>query len=140
MDGVTLTPLKKITHPKGDVFHAMKASDDGFCGFGEAYFSTVNMGYIKGWKKHSEMTLNLVVVTGEIEFVVYDGDSFFNVKLSKDNYQRLTIKPNLWLAFRGIGDENILLNLASIEHNSNESENEKLDDFDYNWRELNQFK
>ena len=140
MDGVTLAPLKKITHPKGDVFHAMKASDDGFCGFGEAYFSTVNMGDIKGWKKHSEMTLNLVVVTGEIEFVVYDGDSFFNVKLSKDNYQRLTIKPNLWLAFRGIGDENILLNLASIEHNSNESENEKLDDFDYNWRELNQFK
>ena len=140
MDGVTLAPLKKITHPKGDVFHAMKASDDGFCGFGEAYFSTVNMGDIKGWKKHSEMTLNLVVVTGEIEFVVYDGDSFFNVKLSKDNYQRLTIKPNLWLAFRGIRDENILLNLASIEHNSNESENEKLDDFDYNWRELNHFK
>ena len=140
MDGVTLTPLKKITHPKVNVFHAMKASEDGFCGFGEAYFSTVNMGDIKGWKKHSEMTLNLGVVTGEIEFVVYDGDSFFNVKLSKDNYQRLTVKPNLWLAFRGIGDENILLNLASIEHNSNESENEKLDDFDYNWRELNQFK
>ncbi len=140
MDGVTLTPLKKITHPKGDVFHAMKASDDGFCGFGEAYFSTVNMGDIKGWKKHSEMTLNLVVVTGEIEFVVYDGDSFFNVKLSKDNYQRLTIKPNLWLAFRGISNENILLNLASIEHNPNESVNEKLDDFDYNWGELNHFK
>ena len=140
MDGVTLTPLKKITHPKGDVFHAMKASENGFCGFGEAYFSTVNQGEAKGWKKHREMTLNLVVVTGEIEFVVYDGDSFFNVKLSKDNYQRLTIKPNLWLAFRGIRDENILLNLANIEHNSNESENEKLDDFDYNWRELNHFK
>lgn len=140
MDGVTLTPLKKITHPKGDVFHAMKASDNGFCGFGEAYFSTVNQGEAKGWKKHREMTLNLVVVTGEIEFVVYDRGSFFNVKLSKDNYQRLTIKPNLWLAFRGIRDENILLNLASIEHNSNESENEKLDNFDYDWRELNHFK
>ncbi len=140
MDGVTLTLLKKITHPKGGVFHAMKASDDGFCGFGEAYFSTVNMGDIKGWKKHSEMTLNLVVVTGEIEFVVYDGDSFFNVKLSKDNYQRLTIKPNLWLAFRGIGNENILLNLASIEHNPNESENENMDNFDYNWTDLNRFK
>ena len=140
MDGVTLTPLKKITHPKGDVFHAMKASDDGFSGFGEAYFSTVNKSDIKGWKKHSEMTLNLVVVTGEIEFVVYDGDSFLNVKLSKDNYQRLTIKPRLWLAFRGIGNENILLNLASIEHNPNESENENMDNFDYNWTDLNRFK
>ena len=51
LDGVILTPLKKIGHPKGDVFHAMKLSDEGFCGFGEAYFSTVNKSEIKGWKK-----------------------------------------------------------------------------------------
>ena len=139
MDGVTLTPLRRIEHPKGDIFHAMKASDTGFSGFGEAYFSTVNKSDIKGWKKHNEMTLNLIVVTGEIEFVVYDGGDFFNVKLSKDNYQRLTIKPNLWLAFIGLGDENILLNLASIEHNPNESESEKLDTFNYDWKELSHF-
>ena len=77
MDGVTLTPLKQITHPKGDIFHAMKASDDGFSGFGEAYFSTVNQGEVKGWKKHTEMTLNLVVVIGEIEFVVFVVNSFY---------------------------------------------------------------
>jgi dTDP-4-dehydrorhamnose 3,5-epimerase len=136
MDGITLTPLKRILHPKGDIFHAMKASDNGFSGFGEAYFSTVNKNDIKGWKKHTEMTLNLVVVTGEVEFVAYDGDSFFNVKLSKKNYQRLTVKPNLWLAFRGIDDKNMLLNLANIEHDLNESENVDLDTFKYNWDEL----
>ena len=133
MDGVTLTPLKQITHPKGDIFHAMKASDDGFFGFGEVYFSTVNQGEVKGWKKHTEMTLNLVVVTGEIEFVVYDDNGFYSVKLSKNNYQRLTVEPGLWLAFRGVSVENMLLNLASIEHNANESENVDLYDFDYNW-------
>ena len=42
MDGVILTPLKKIHNLKGCVFHAMKKSDVGFDGFGEAYFSTVN--------------------------------------------------------------------------------------------------
>lgn len=133
MDGVTLTPLKQIKHPKGDIFHAMKASDDGFFGFGEVYFSTVNQGEVKGWKKHTEMTLNLVVVTGEIEFVVYDDNSFYSVNLSKNNYQRLTVEPGLWLAFRGVSVENMLLNLASIEHNANESENVDLYDFDYNW-------
>ncbi len=133
MDGVTLTPLKQIKHPKGDIFHAMKASDDGFFGFGEVYFSTVNQGEVKGWKKHTEMTLNLVVVTGEIEFVVYDDNSFYSVNLSKNNYQRLTVEPGLWLAFRGVSIENMLLNLASIEHNANESENVDLYDFDYNW-------
>jgi dTDP-4-dehydrorhamnose 3,5-epimerase len=135
VDGVVLTPLKQIHNPKGDVFHAMKRIDEGFAGFGEAYFSTINQNDIKGWKKHTEMTLNLVVVSGEVEFVVYDGDGFFNVKLSKKNYQRLTVRPNLWLAFRGLSDENMLLNLASIEHNQNESENVDIGAFDYNWRE-----
>ena len=135
MDGVTLTPLKKITHPKGDIFHAMKASDDGFFGFGEAYFSTVNQGEVKGWKKHTEMTLNLVVVTGEIKFVVYDDNSFYSVKLSKNNYQRLTVESGLWLAFRGISVENMLLNLASIEHNTNESKNVDMYSFNYDWNE-----
>ena len=133
LNGVILTPLGQITHPKGDIFHAMKKSDKGFAGFGEAYFSTINQNDIKGWKKHTEMTLNLVVVSGEVEFVIYNEADFFTVKLSKNNYQRLTVKPNLWLAFRGLSAENMLLNLASIEHNSNESESADLDIFNYNW-------
>ena len=135
MDGVILTPLKQIHNSKGDIFHAMKASDNGFSGFGEAYFSIVNQGEVKGWKKHIEMTLNLVVVIGEIEFVVYDDNSFYSIKLSKNNYQRLTVEPGLWLAFRGVSVENMLLNLASIEHNANESVNVDLYDFDYDWNE-----
>jgi dTDP-4-dehydrorhamnose 3,5-epimerase len=133
LNGVILTPLKQITHPKGDIFHAMKKSDKGFSGFGEVYFSTVNKSDIKGWKRHSKMMLNLVVVTGEVEFVVHNGIDFFNVKLSKGNYQRLTVEPGLWVAFRGLSNENMLLNLASIEHNLNESENVDLDAFDYDW-------
>ena len=135
MDGVVLTPLKQIYNPKGDIFHAMKKSDIGFSGFGEAYFSTINRDDIKGWKKHTKMTLNLVVVIGEIEFIVYDEVSreFFSVKLSKNNYQRLTIEPNLWMAFKGLEDSNILLNLASIEHDPNEATNIDLKEINYEW-------
>ena len=135
MDGVILTPLKQIYTPKGDVFHAMKKSDNGFAGFGEAYFSTVNMGDIKGWKQHKEMTLNLIVTVGEVKFVIYDeiNEKFFNVTLSKNNYQRLTVKPNLWVAFQGVNENNILLNLASIEHNPDEAITKSLDDISYNW-------
>jgi len=133
MDGVTLTPLKQIFNPKGDIFHAMKKSDSGFDGFGEAYFSTINRGDIKGWKKHTKMTLNLVVVSGEIEFVVYNREEFLSVKLSHNNYQRLTIKPNLWMAFRGIGENNMLLNIANIEHDPNEAENRDLESIIYEW-------
>jgi len=135
MDGVILTPLKQIHHPKGDIFHAMKKSDIGFDGFGEAYFSTIYKDDIKGWKKHTEMTLNLVVPVGEIEFVIFDEnkDNFFTVKLSQNNYQRLSVKPNYWMAFRGIDKYSILLNLASIEHNPKESLNRTLSEINYEW-------
>lgn len=131
MDGVILTPLKQIYTPKGCVFHAMKKSDNGFAGFGEAYFSSVNKGDIKGWKKHTKMTLNLVVVTGEIEFIIYNEKEFFSTKLSKDNYQRLSVMPGLWVAFRGLGENNLLLNLASIEHDPNETQVKELSDIGY---------
>ena len=135
MDGVILTPLKQIHNPKGDIFHAMKKSDDGYDGFGEAYFSTINQGDIKGWKKHIQMTLNLIVPFGEIEFVVYNEklEKFFTVKLSQSNYQRLTIQAGLWFGFKGIGKYNILLNLASIEHDPNESKSIELNKINYEW-------
>ena len=135
MDGVILTPLKQIKSPKGDIFHAMKRSYAGYDGFEEAYFSTINKEDIKGWKKHTKMTLNIIVPVGEIEFIIYDEDKreFESIKLSQKNYQRLTLKPNLWMAFRGIGSYNMLLNLASIEHDPEESHNKSIEDIKYAW-------
>jgi len=135
MNGVILTPLKKIHNLKGDVFHAMRKSDNGFNGFGEAYFSTINKDDIKGWKQHTRMTLNLIVPVGEIEFVIYcdTTKNFLNVRLSQENYQRLSVSAGLWLAFKGLHDSNMLLNIASIEHDPGESRAEKLDYFNYNW-------
>jgi dTDP-4-dehydrorhamnose 3,5-epimerase len=135
VDGVILTPLKQIRISKGSVLHAMKKSDIGFDGFGEAYFSTVNKNDIKGWKKHTEMTLNLVVPVGKMEFVIYNdkNHNFFNVTISQDNYQRLTISPGFWLAFRGLDEKNILLNIASIEHDPSECESIDLDKIIYDW-------
>ncbi len=135
MDKVILTPLKQIMHPQGDIFHGMKKSDVGYDGFGEAYFSTIHQGDIKGWKKHIRMTLNLVVVSGEIEFVVYDEGSkeFFSIKLSHENYQRLTVKAGAWVAFRGLASNNMLLNLANLEHDPKEAINIDLSEINYSW-------
>jgi dTDP-4-dehydrorhamnose 3,5-epimerase len=142
VDGVLLTPLKRIHHPKGDVFHGMKKSDAGFSGFGEAYFSTINHEDTKPWKKHLEMTLNFVVPIGEIRFVIYDDrensvtkNCFYDVTLGDNNYQRITIPPGVWVAFSGVGSKyNLLLNLANLEHNPVEVERkEKLSEIVYQW-------
>lgn len=136
MKGITLTPLKQIYNPKGDIFHALKCSESTFSGFGEAYFSTILKDEIKGWKKHKLMNMNLVVPQGEIEFVIFDEDSkeFFSVILSPSNYQRLSVKANLWMAFRGIGEFNLLLNIADMEHDFNECERVELKDISYEWK------
>lgn len=142
VEGVLLAPLKKIHHPKGDVFHGMKKSDAGYSGFGEAYFSTIHFQDVKPWKKHLEMTLNFVVPMGEIRFVIYDDredsltkNNFFDVTLGSDNYQRITIPPGVWVAFSGVGSEfNLLLNLANMEHNPAEVERkEDLSEIAYRW-------
>ncbi len=139
--GVVLTALKIIEIADGDVLHAMKKSDSEFKGFGDAYFSTVNHGCIKAWKRHREMTLNLIVPVGEIKFVIYDDriDSSSEhhcqtINLSINNYYRLTVPPMVWLGFQGIGvHTNLLLNVANIEHDPDETERVELDKIRYDW-------
>lgn len=140
MDGLIISPLKQIHHPKGDVLHGMKASDEGYVGFGEAYFSSVNRRQIKGWKKHTKMTMNIVVPVGSVKLVFFDKreastsfEQFHTVTLSKNNYKRVTIPPNIWVAFQGQEDVNLLLNLASIEHSPDEAESIDLEHIHYDW-------
>ena len=133
-----LTPLRVIEIKDGNVLHAIKRSDDGFVGFGEVYFSEINLNSIKGWKRHKSMTLNFVVPLGKIRFVVYDdrdsSDSkgkFSQITLSKDNYYRLTVPPMLWVAFEGLERSNMLLNFSNIEHDPNEIDRLELNQIPY---------
>lgn len=137
IENVTLTELKKIQTPKGMILHGLKASENSYRGFGEAYFSSVTPNEIKGWKRHSRMTLNLIVIVGEIEFTIYDArpDSTTyghvqKVSLSRENYRRLTLPPNVWFAFKGISSpENILLDIINEEHSPEEGETLPLETF-----------
>lgn len=130
-----LTPLKRIATAKGDVMHGLKASDPGYAGFGEAYFSLVNAGETKGWKRHFRMTLNLVCAAGRIRVVVREetGDVVLDTQLSPDAaelYNRLTVPPGYFVAFTGIGSgASMLLNVASIPHDPDEAETRPLDHF-----------
>ncbi len=142
IDGLILTPLRVIPVTDGDVFHALKATDRGFVGFGEAYLSSINSGSIKPWKRHRRMTLNLVVVSGSIRFVLYDdrpGSPDKGITEAYDlgprtTYARLTVPPMVWMAFEGLGqDASLLLNVADIEHDPEEADRRPLGDIPYRW-------
>lgn len=141
MDQILLTKLSKVYNPKGNILHGIKKSDTGFVTFGEAYFSTVKYKEIKGWKMHKLMTLNLIVPNGNINIVTMDcrktsskEPKVMSFQLGECNYMRLTIPPNIYVAFQGISKEtNLLLNIADMEHDPNEAENLPLDSFSYDW-------
>ena len=90
------------------------------------------------------MTLNLVVPIGSVAFIIYDNrqnsnskGSFFRVELSSSNYQRLTVLPELWIAFKGKNNNtNLILNIADMEHDPDEIERLDLDQFDYDWESV----
>jgi dTDP-4-dehydrorhamnose 3,5-epimerase len=141
IESVIFTPLSIIDTEGGPVLHAMKATDAGFSGFGEAYFSTVETGAIKGWKLHHEMVLNLVVPIGRIRFVAFDDregsetmGQFSEIVLSRENYGRLTVPPKLWVGFQGVDEQDsLILNIASIPHDPDEVERRALKEIGFDW-------
>ena len=137
-DAILFTPLRRISLPQGDVRHALKASDTGFAGFGEAYFSAVASGSIKGWKRHRRMVMNLIVPCGAVQFSLRRDGETCDFVLSADRdeqYGRLTVPPDWWMAFGGVGEGlNLVLNIASIEHDPAEAETCPLETMPWAWR------
>ena len=136
---VIITRLDVIDTPNGNVMHAMKGSSEGYTGFGEAYFSQIDKGAIKAWKRHKEMTLNLMVPVGEIRFILFDetkvsNTQFQEIVISKNNFCRLTVPPMIWMGFQGLSDGgSMLLNIANIEHNVHEVDKKKIEQIEFNW-------
>jgi dTDP-4-dehydrorhamnose 3,5-epimerase len=141
---VLVTPLKQIPDERGKVMHMLKRSDPAFREFGEIYFSLVNHGAVKAWKKHLRMTLNLAVIHGSARLVIYDDRNgspthgrFQEIILGPDNYQLVTVPPGLWTGFVGISSQPaILANCASLPHDPAEVERKPADDatIPYAWK------
>jgi dTDP-4-dehydrorhamnose 3,5-epimerase len=136
---ILITPLRRIETTGGDVLHAMKRSDPGCVGFGEAYFSWVTGGAVKAWKRHTKMTMNVVVPVGQVRFVFHavnsDGvDEFRIEEIGVDRYARITVPPGIWFGFQGLRrPQSLVLNIASITHETNEVERLSLIDINYGW-------
>ena len=136
---IVVTHLDVIDTPSGNVMHGMKETSAGYAGFGEAYFSQVDKGAIKAWKRHKKMTLNLMVPVGKIKFVLFDdrevsNTQFQEVIISKDNYCRLTLPPMVWMGFQGLSNgRSMLLNIANIEHDLSEVDRLEIEKINYDW-------
>ena len=132
--------LKVIPVKDGDVKHFLRSDEKSFNGFGEAYFSFIEKGKIKGWKMHTKMIMNLVVPVGEVGFVFYTGKQntpFKVFRIGANNYKRLTVPPNIWFGFKGLGlYSNLVVNLSNIIHDPAESKKKELSKINFDWDKL----
>ena len=138
LDQIQMTSLRQISTTGGDVWHALKSTDDSFNGFGEAYFSWVEPGSVKAWKKHLKMTMNLIVPIGTIRFVFCDLKSCVirEENIGATSYKRLTVPPKIWYGFQGISEApSLVLNLANLPHGPAEVERKSLEEIQFNWRD-----
>lgn len=130
IDGVIITPLKQIIDERGKVMHMLREDSPNFSRFGEIYFSCTNPGAIKAWHLHRLMTLNYACIDGQIKFVLYDDrpDSVTHglvqeIFLSPENYCLVTVPPNIWNGFKGIGIKpSIVANCSTLSHSPDEIE------------------
>lgn len=143
IDGVAVRPLKQILDERGKIMHMLRADDPHFERFGEVYFSMVYPGIVKGWHRHTVMTLNYAVVVGTIKLVLYDDRpgspthrALMELFLGEANYSLVTIPPGVWNGFKGIGvSPAIVANCSTHPHHPNEIE--RMDPFlghiPYDW-------
>lgn len=143
IDGVFVEKLNKIEDSRGKVMHMLRCDSPLFVSFGEIYFSTVNRGIVKAWKKHLKMTQYFAVPVGEIKLVIYDDrdnsstkGKIYELELGEENYCLVKIPPMLWYGFKGISSIPALIaNCADIPHDPNEAESADPSDltFPYAW-------
>lgn len=144
--GVHLSARALLSGKNGTVMHMLRSSDKQFDVFGEIYFSTLDAGAIKAWKKHEVMTQNIVVPTGLLKVVVVDlrinsptykaVDEYILGR--PDNYSLLTIPPLVWYGYQNLLDtEAVIANSTSIQHDQNEMTELPAftDEIDYSWSE-----
>lgn len=143
IQGVIISPLTQIFDERGKVMHMLREDDIVFSKFGEIYFSYTYPNAIKAWHLHTKMTINYAVVSGAINFVLYDDREDSPTKgeiqeifMSPENYYLVTVPPLIWNGFKGLGvGSSIVANCATMPHDPDEIRRKPAFDnnIPYNW-------
>ena len=116
-----LKSLDSIHTEAGYVQKFIDSTQDEFLGFGEVYFSILENMMPRPMKKHTKVTMNLLVVSGRIEFNFESEGSKALLLMDSKKPELLTVSPGVWFSFRNIDRlPAILCNLIDVAHNDSE--------------------
>jgi len=135
MPGYKLHSVARFESRDGGTWRAARLGDPNVSEIQEVYFSWINPGCIKAWKRHKVATCNFVVPVGNVEFAVQASNGHFEVvTIGVDNYCRLVVFPDTWFGFKGIADQpSLVVNTMNHLHDDQESEKADINLFDHDW-------
>lgn len=121
IEGVRTKQLKVVPDERGRLMEILRADEDLFIKFGQAYLTTAYPGVVKAWHFHRHQIDHFVVVRGMMKIVLYDAretsPSYKTVNefFMGDHNPMLLQIPNLvYHGFKCIGEtEAIVLNIPT---------------------------
>ncbi len=119
LDQIKFTKLQIINVEGGNVFKIMKKSNHKEFSFKEAYFSSIDFNFVKGWKMQSKMQSNICVPIGRVKFTFVSKDykEHKTLIIGEDNYGLISIPPKIWYSFKGLSKKtSLILNISDYEH------------------------
>lgn len=114
--------LNEINSDNSKIIKIIDKNKKNFYGIEEIYSSNFKKNIIRAWKKHTKMFSNILVIKGSVKFKFYD-DNFITSKeviLSENDKKIIFIKPNIWFGFKGLSDNNSIINISNIVHDDKE--------------------
>ena len=132
LDQIKFTKLQIINVEGGNVFKIMKKSNHKEFSFKEAYFSSIDFNFVKGWKMQSKMQSNICVPIGRVKFTFVSKDykEHKTLIIGEDNYGLISIPPKIWYSFTGLSKKtSLILNISDYEHDEKNIKKINLDEF-----------
>lgn len=140
ISGVRVSQRRVIADQRGAVLHFLRSDDEEFAGFGEVYFSEIQPGAVKAWKRHARITQRFVVPVGHVRFVLVDrrpGSPTSGVVSEfvlgrPESYMLLMIPPGVWYGFSAVGSEpGLVANITDAPHDPAEADSVAPDHVDF---------
>src|SRR5262245_23660081 len=137
MPGVVFRPTRAVAHDDRVVTEVGRASRDELAApIVQVHTTTTLPGRIRAWALHRLTTDRLFVVSGLIQFAVFDGreesptfGKVFELKVSDKNPGLLIIEPHLFHGWKNIGvSEAVVINMPDRMYDY-----EAPDAFDLSW-------
>jgi len=145
IEGVKVKKLRVIPDERGRLMEMLRADDDFFTKFGQAYMTTTYPGVVKGWHMHLRQKDNICCVKGMLKLVLYDGrqgsptfkqiGEFF---IGEQNPVLVHVPEKVYHGWKCIGlDEAVVINIPSEPFDYDHPDEQRLpahgDEIPYDW-------